>query len=51
MRQVRTSIIIHGFALLHVAGAILCRLGGISDDLFTFPRSLYADYTYVDKQQ
>ena len=33
MRQVRTSIIIHGFALLHVAGAILCRLGGISDDL------------------
>lgn len=25
--------------------------GGISDDLFTFPRSLYADYTYVDKRQ
>ncbi|MBR5660324.1 MAG: histidine kinase [Bacteroidales bacterium] len=33
MRQIQTSIIIHGFALLHVAGAILCRLGGISDDL------------------
>ncbi len=25
--------------------------GGISDDLFTFPRSLYADYTYADKRQ
>ena len=25
--------------------------GGISDDLFTFPQSLYADYTYVDHRK
>ena len=29
----KTSFIIHLFALLHVAGAVLCRLGGINDDL------------------
>lgn len=27
------------------------RHGGISDDLFTFPRQLYADYTYVDHRK
>lgn len=27
------------------------RHGGISDDLFTFPRSLYADYTYIDNRK
>lgn len=31
--RLNTSAIIHGFALLHVAGAVLCRLAGISDDL------------------
>lgn len=31
--KLRTATIIHGFALLHVAAAVLCRLGGISDDL------------------
>ena len=25
--------------------------GGISDDLFTFPQSLYADYTYIDNRK
>ena len=33
MRRQGTTAIIHGFALLHVAGAVLCRLWGISDDL------------------
>ena len=31
--NLRTATIIHGFALLHVAAAILCRLGGITDDM------------------
>ena len=31
--NLRTATIIHSFALLHVAAAVLCRLGGISDDL------------------
>ena len=31
--RLNTSVIIHGFALLHAAGAVLCRLSGISDDL------------------
>lgn len=31
--NIRTATIIHGFALLHVAAAVLCRLGGISDDM------------------
>ncbi len=33
MRHPKTSIIIHGFALLHVAAAVLCRIGDINDDL------------------
>ena len=33
MTHPRTSTIIHGFALLHMAAAVLCRMGGISDDL------------------
>lgn len=32
-RNKYSSAIIHGFALLHVAGAVLCRIGGIGDDL------------------
>ena len=31
--NLRTATIIPGFALLHVAAAILCRLGGITDDM------------------
>ena len=33
MRHPKTSAIIHGFALLHVAAAVLCRIGDINDDL------------------
>ena len=33
MRHLKTSAIIHGFALLHVAAAVLCRIGDINDDL------------------
>ena len=33
MKPLKTSTIIHGFAILHVAAAVLCRLGDISDDL------------------
>ncbi|MBR1927739.1 MAG: histidine kinase [Bacteroidales bacterium] len=31
--RLNTSTIIHGFAVLHVAGVVLCRLAGINDDL------------------
>ena len=31
--RLNTYAIIHGFALLHAAGAVLCRIYGISDDL------------------
>lgn len=33
MRPPKIYAIIHGFAILHVAAAISCRLGGINDDL------------------
>ncbi len=33
MQPLRTSTIIHGFALLHVAAAVFCRLGGVNDEL------------------
>lgn len=33
MTHPRTSTVIHMFALLHLAAAVLCRLGGIRDDL------------------
>ncbi len=33
MKQIRTSSIIHGFALLHFAAAILCRLFNVADEL------------------
>ena len=33
MHRKGTRLLIHGFALLHVAAAVSCRLGGISDDL------------------
>jgi two-component system, LytTR family, sensor kinase len=33
MRTFRTSTVIHGFAALHVAAAVLCRLMGVNDEL------------------
>ena len=33
MGTLKTSTIIHGFALLHVVAAVLCRICGITDDL------------------
>ena len=33
MKQIRTSSIIHGFALLHFAAAALCRLCNVEDEL------------------
>ena len=34
LKNIRPSLVIHIFALLHAGVALLCRIGGVGDELF-----------------